>query len=71
MDGIIEIIFKGLVTGLFAGAKRIGLFFLKAINSNINSEEGAKEKYENSITPYIIGFSIYFILFCLIIYVFA
>ena len=71
IDGIFEEVWKVLMRGVFGGAKQIGLFILKILSSNNDSREEFREKYKGSIIPYLIGFSLYFGIFYLIIKLFS
>ena len=54
----VEIIFQGIILGIFRGAKLVGLLTLKLITLNNKSINDLKEKYKDSSKPYFIGFGL-------------
>ena len=54
----VEIIFQGIILGIFRGIKLIGLLALKVITLSDKPIVELKEKYEDSSKPYFLGFGI-------------
>ena len=54
----VDVIFGGIILGIFKGVHSIGLIVLKLITFSNKSIQELKEKYKDSSKPYFLGFLI-------------
>lgn len=64
---IFDILFQGIVMGIFRAIKWIGIYALKCITLTPASLEELKVKYKDSSKPYFLGFGLVIVCIYLII----
>lgn len=55
---IVEIIFKGFILGIFKVIRTIGIVIIKIFTFNKDSFSEISEAYDDSVIPYLTGFSL-------------
>ncbi len=63
----VEIIFQGIILGIFRGIRLVGLFALKLITFDNESLNDLKERYKGSSKPHFLGFGLIISLIYLIV----